>query len=307
MKRASLVVIVGLFSASVGCGGKSVDTGGGEEEGGSSGDGSGGSSKGGKSGKGGSGAGGQTSSEGGSVGSGGAVASGGSTGQGGSGVDAAVGGSAGEGEAGAGGEAAGGTAGAGSGGAAGGANGNLPENMIGWYEAEAIPPNTLFGGTKATMCGTAPPCASIAAVKEGVECCSGGKKLSQLLRGKGGVVLNQVMAPADGVYDFTWWFHCGKNDNFGDTNCGGAPHTASGCRPHILEVNGTKLPKVYHFPCFPGSWGQIHASTTQITLKAGANSIRVYATPGRDAADLDAQALYPMGKGVPPLIAGTNN
>ena len=51
------------------------------------------------------------------------------------------------------------------------------------------------------------------------------------------------MAPSDGMYDVTWWFHCGKNDNFGDTGCGGAPHTASGCRPHIFEINGAKFPK----------------------------------------------------------------
>src|SRR6185369_10480301 len=145
-------------------------------------------------------------------------------------------------------------------------------------------------------------------VKEGVECCSGGKKLSQLLRGKGGVVFNALEAPSDGMFDVTWWFHCGKNDNFGDTNCGGAPHTASGCRPHILEVNGTKLPKVYHFPCYPGSWGQIHAATTTIPLKSGkTNSIRVYATPGRDAADLDAIVVYPAGKGTMPNIPGTAN
>jgi hypothetical protein len=104
------------------------------------------------------------------------------------------------------------------------------------------------------------------------------------------------------MYDVTWWFHCGKNDNFGDKNCGGAPNrTASGCRPHILVVNGTKLPKVYEFPCFPGSWGEIHGSTTPVPLKAGMNSIRIYATPGRDASDMDAIAVYPAGKSVSPV------
>jgi hypothetical protein len=105
------------------------------------------------------------------------------------------------------------------------------------------------------------------------------------------------------MYDVTWWYHCGKDDNFGDTTCGGEPHTKSGCRPHILVVNGTKMAPVYHFPCFPGPWGEIHASTTRLPLKAGkTNSIRVYATPGRDAADLDAIAVFPVGKGNPPLI-----
>jgi hypothetical protein len=183
--------------------------------------------------------------------------------------------------------------------------GALPAGAIGWYEAEAVPPNTLFGGTKVAMCGTAPPCTSVDAIKEGVECCSGGKKLSQLLRGKGGVVVNDVAVPADGMYDVTWWYHCGKNDNFGDPNCGGLPHTPSGCRPHVMEINGTKLGKVSEWPCFPGSWGEIHAVTTPLAFKAGKNSIRIYATPGRDAADLDALAIYPAGMGLKP-VAGTH-
>jgi hypothetical protein len=176
---------------------------------------------------------------------------------------------------------------------------------LGWYEAEA-PANMLFGGSKIGACG-AGSCMSTEAIKEGMECCSAGKKVSQLLRGRGGVVFNNVMAPSDGMYDVTWWFHCGKNDNFGDTGCGGAPHTASGCRPHVFELNGAKFPKVYHFPCFPGSWGEIHASTVTFPLKTGMNSIKVQATTGRDAADLDAIEVFPAGKGFPPLIAGTNN
>jgi hypothetical protein len=190
--------------------------------------------------------------------------------------------------------------------ATGDGGGAMPAGAIAWYECEAVPPNTIFGATTIVTC-SAGPCPSHDAIKEGIECCSGGKKLSQLLRGKGGAVLNAIAAPSDGMYDVTWWFHCGKDDNFGDTGCGGAPHTKSGCRPHVLEVNGTKLPKVYHFPCFPGSWGELHASTTTIPLKGGMNSIRVYATPGRDAADLDAIELFPAGKGLPPNIAGTAN
>jgi hypothetical protein len=120
------------------------------------------------------------------------------------------------------------------------------------------------------------------------------------------VTINNISAPADGMYDVTWWFHCGKNDNFGDANCGGVPHTPSGCRPHVIIVNGARLPKIYEFPCFPGSWGEIHASTVQVPLKAGAmNSIQIFATPGRDASDMDAIAVYPAGKGTPP-IAGSH-
>jgi hypothetical protein len=238
------------------------------------------------------GTGGATSSTGGATGTGGATSStGGATGTGGStdtpDAGPATGGSSGEG-------GAGGTVSAGHTGA------------LGWYEAEAMPPNTLFGGTKIATCG-AGACQSTGAIKEGMECCAGGKKLSQLLRGKGGAVFNNVMAPSDGMYDVTWWFHCGKNDNFGDTGCGGLPHTASGCRPHVFEINGAKFPKVYHLPCFPGSWGEIHASTVTMPLKAGMNSISVKATTGRDAADLDAIEVFPSGKGFPPNVPGTNN
>jgi hypothetical protein len=103
------------------------------------------------------------------------------------------------------------------------------------------------------------------------------------------------------MYDVTWYYHCGKNDNFGDGNCGGEPnHPPAGCRPHVLTVNGARLPMVYEFHCFPGPWGQIHAVTTPLPLKAGDNTIRVVATPGRDAADLDAIAIYPPGQGAQP-------
>jgi len=178
-----------------------------------------------------------------------------------------------------------------------------PGGELGFYEAEAVPPNMLFGATKIGNCGagTCPP----GGLKEGMECCSGGKKLSQLLRGTGGAVLKEIAAPADGMYDVTWWFHCGKNDNFGDTGCGGLPHTASGCRPHVFTVNDMKIPGVYHFPCFPGSWGEIHASTVALPLKSGMNSIRVVATAGRDAADLDAIQIFPAGKGPMPKIPPT--
>jgi hypothetical protein len=107
------------------------------------------------------------------------------------------------------------------------------------------------------------------------------------------------------MYDVTWWYHCGLNDNFGDKNCGGQtnpPTTASGCRPHQIVVNGTELTGTYHFPCFPGAWSIIHAASTTITLKAGANTIKIYSTAPRDAADMDAIAIAPAGQGTAPNI-----
>jgi hypothetical protein len=178
--------------------------------------------------------------------------------------------------------------------------------VIGFYEAEAVAPagpNQLLPPAVVNGCpNMGPNCGAPDTIKPESMCCSQGKEVRQLLRGKGGLVFNKISAPADGMYDVTWWYHCGKNDNFGDGNCGGEPnHPAAGCRPHILTVNGARLPKVYEFHCFPGPWGEIHAVTTPLPLKAGDNSIRVVATAGRDAADLDAIALYPAGKGIPPV------
>jgi hypothetical protein len=74
----------------------------------------------------------------------------------------------------------------------------------------------------------------------------------------------------------------------------------------VFVVNGTQLPQVYHFPCFAGSWGIIHAATVSLPLRAGStNTIRVFAPSPRDAADMDAIAVVPPGQGVPPLIVGT--
>jgi hypothetical protein len=231
------------------------------------------------------------------LGTGGASGSGGAA-SGGSGGSSGSGGSV---------EADASTAGSGGSGGSGGegADASPPPSsgpMIGWYEAEAVPPNQVFGPASVGNCG-APACPAMAEIKEGLECCSGKKKISQLIRGKGQLQFNNVSAPADGMYDVTWWFHCGKNDNFGDPGCGGDPsRTKSGCRPHILVVNGQQLPKVFEFPCFPGTWGQIHAATTPVPLKAGAmNTIKVYATPGRDASDMDAIAVYPAGQGIKPV------
>jgi hypothetical protein len=176
-----------------------------------------------------------------------------------------------------------------------------------WYEAEAVPPNSLGNGASIVTCG-AGACPTSAPIKPGDACCSGGKKVGQILGRRGGFLqVNAVAAPKDGMYDVTWWYHCGENDNFGDTDCGGQPHTPSGCRPHVFVVNGMQLPKVYHFPCFPGSWGIIHAATVSLPLKAGStNTIRVFAPSPRDAADMDAIAVVPPGQGEPPIIVGTD-
>jgi hypothetical protein len=117
-----------------------------------------------------------------------------------------------------------------------------------------------------------------------------------------------VAAPSDGMYDVTWWYHCGNNDNFGDKHCGGQtdpPTTAAGCRPHNIIVNGTELPGTYHFPCFAGSFGIIRAATTALALKAGMNTIKVY-PKSRDAADMDALQVSPAGMGTKPLIKSNN-
>ena len=179
--------------------------------------------------------------------------------------------------------------------------------MLGFYEAEAVMPagpNQLLAPAVVGGCGaTNPICGAPTTIKPESLCCSQGKEVRQLLRGRGGLQFNKITAPADGMYDVTWWYHCGKNDNFGDPNCGGEPnHPKAGCRPHLFTVNGMQLPKVHEFHCFPGPWGEIHAVTTPLPLKAGGdNSIKVVATTGRDAADLDAIAIYPSGMGVRPV------
>jgi hypothetical protein len=213
-------------------------------------------------------------------------------------------------------DAAAGGAGGGDGGSGGGSEPGpdaAPEGgspgaggMVGFYEAEAVMPagpNQIIAPAVISNCPfMSPTCGPPETIKPEDKCCSGGKEVRQLLRGRGGLQFNKIMAPADGMYDVTWYYRCGKNDNFGDGNCGGEPnHPAGGCRPHILTVNGTRLPKVYEFHCFPGPWSEVHiVSTLMIPLKAGENSLRVVATAGRDAADLDAIAIFPAGKGLPP-------
>jgi hypothetical protein len=180
----------------------------------------------------------------------------------------------------------------------------------GWYEAEDVPPNVLTYGTSMTpgMLYTA-PAGSICMMKPpmpGTACFSGKGEVVQLLgRYNRALTYENVYAPSDGMYDVTWWYHCGLNDNFGDKNCGGQtnpPTTPSGCRPHNLVVNGMAIPGTFHFPCFPGNWNIIRAATTTLPLKAGANTIKVFSTAPRDAADLDALAVDQAGKGTPPTL-----
>src|SRR6185369_2686531 len=120
---------------------------------------------------------------------------------------------------------------------------------------------------------------------------------------------NNVTVPSDGTYDVTWWYHCGNSDNFGDKHCGGQtdpPTTPAGCRPHNIVVNGTEMQGTYHFPCFAGTFSEIHAATTTLPLKAGAmNSIKVYPKQ-RDSADMDAIQISPAGMGMKPLIKSNN-
>ncbi len=212
----------------------------------------------------------------------------------------------------------------GSGGSSGGEAGGAPDSggvaASGWYEAEAKPPNILYGRAVIAHCKNTCP----SMFKPGDDCCSGGGEVNWIVSGshgpdpqppdgRGGGELRwmNISAPADGMYDVTWWYHCGNNDNFGDNDCGGQtdpPTMPSGCRPHQIIVNGTEMPGTYHFPCFAGSWGIIRAATTTLPLKAGGdNWVHVYATKPRDAADMDALQISPVGKGTPPLIKSNSD
>jgi hypothetical protein len=234
----------------------------------------------------------------------------------------------------AGGAAAGANAG-GTGGSAGGAN--VPTSFFARYEAESAL-NTLTYPVE--RIGTEGDAACAAdGVKEGATCASGGQVVAQILGRSpcspptsttsydqcqnkgGGVTFNQVTVPADGVYDVTWWYHCGPDtpghaDVYGDTKCGGLDYgtgAGSGCRPHLIDVNGTpmsttvggKAALYYQFPCYPAPWAVLHGATTALPLKAGMNTIYIHA-PGAttlDAVDLDALDLHAQGQGTatPPL------
>ncbi len=271
---------------------------------------------------GGSGTGGSVAT-GGTTGTGGNVSTGGVPGTGGSGTGGS-GGGAGTGEGGAGeggstggqagaGAGAGGQAGTSTGGQAGAAAvGNIDE----FYEAEAIPPNQIFGYAQNAK-GT-PMCTKPLTV--GDSCFSGAGEVTWIVSKNGAhpagwMQFNAISAPADASYDVTFWYHCGGTstsggvtyaDVYGDCDCGGQMMTEpkqGGCRPHVFTVNGTLLPGAYHFPCFPGSWSTLYAATVSLPLTKGTNTIMVAAPDPRDASDLDVIEILPPGKGHAPLIA----
>jgi hypothetical protein len=171
---------------------------------------------------------------------------------------------------------------------------------IAWYEAED---GALFGRAVKSKCK---PCPSTATMKAGDACCSGGGEVTWIVAAKtSDLQLNGIDAPADGMYDVTFWYYCGNNDNFNDRNCGGQtnpPTTPAGCRPHQFIVNGTLMPGAYHFPCFGGAWSIVRTATVTMPLKGGANTIRMHAPPPRDCVNLDGIELYPTGKGLQPAI-----
>ena len=282
-----------------------------------------------------SGSGGATSSGGGGTGGGaGGVSAGGATGKGGAGGGSSGrSGSSGGGGAQAGGSGSGGVGGANNAGGMGGSAGAVD----GWYEAEAVPPNVLTNA--ATMShsdeGKDLPCppdvrpglsaAQAHGVTEGANCASGGGMVVNILGRSpcnpetpssytacqnlgAGVEFHDVAVPTDGTYDVTWWYHCGLNDHYGDTKCGGVHYpVGSSCRPHLIDVNGVPMSsagaKYFQFPCYSTAWTYIHATTTALPLKAGSNVIYIHA-PGAttlDAADIDAINVLPQGKGAPPL------
>jgi hypothetical protein len=260
------------------------------------------------------------------------------TGAGGAGGDAGVGGTSGKGGAG----AQAGMSGLGGGGGGGGANGTGAAGgsngaVDGWYEAEAVPPNALTnaatlshsdeGQNLRCLPNLLPGLSSAEAhgVTEGANCASGGGMVVNILGRSpcnpetpssytacqnlgAGIEFHDVSVPTDGTYDVTWWYHCGLNDHYGDTKCGGVHYTVgSSCRPHLIDVNGIPMSsagaKYYQFPCYSTAWSFIHAATTALPLKAGSNVIYIHA-PGAttlDAADIDAINVLPQGKGPPPL------
>jgi hypothetical protein len=208
----------------------------------------------------------------------------------------------------------------------------------GWYEAEAVPPNVVTnaatvshtdeGQSRACVVDTRTGISEVEAhgVTEGADCASAGGMVVNILGRSpcnpetpssysncqnlgAGVEFHAVMVPADGTYDVTWWYHCGLNDHYGDTSCGGVKYAVgSSCRPHLIDVNGVPMSssagaKYYQFPCYATAWSLIHAATTALPLKAGSNTIYIHA-PGAttlDAVDVDAINVLPPGKGAPPL------
>jgi hypothetical protein len=222
--------------------------------------------------------------------------------------------------------------GASDGGAAGGSS--APATFFMRYEAES-PLNILTYPVEGVVAEGDAPCPA-GGVKEGAQCASGGRVVNQILGRSpcqpptsttsntqcqdkgGGIQFNAVTVPADGIYDVTWWYHCGQDtpghaDVFGDTRCGGLNYNTgagSGCRPHLIDVNGIPMSSIvggktalyYQFPCYPASWSILHGATTALPLKAGANTIYIHApgAPTLDAADIDALDVHASGYGTAP-------
>jgi hypothetical protein len=221
---------------------------------------------------------------------------------------------------------------------------NVPPSYFMRYEAES-PLNMLTFPVEGIVTEGDAPCpgtpgTSSDGVKEGAKCASAGHVVNQLLGRSpctpptstssytncgnkgGGVTFNDVAAPADGVYDVTFWYHSGGGgpggsaDTYGDVKCGGLNYNTgpgSGCRPHLIYVNGVQMASTvagqnaayYEFPAYPGSWTIVHGAVVALPLRAGSNTIYIKA-PGfttSDAADLDALDVQPSGQGAPAFQA----
>jgi len=157
------------------------------------------------------------------------------------------------------------------------------------YPAGAVPPNELFGVARIITCAD----------------CFGGKKVTQLLghapEGRGSLQFNDISITMDGKYNVTWFYYCGNNDNNGDTDCGGKPHTPSGCRPGIFVVNNVQLPDVNQFPCFPGTWEELHTISFTVDFKAGNNSLKIFSNSA-DCADLEGISVDDMTTNIDAVI-----
>lgn len=136
------------------------------------------------------------------------------------------------------------------------------------YEAEAAG-STLFGGAARRSCAF----------------CSGGGEVGNILgHGKPDALqFNGVQAPADGVYNVTWYYVAG--DPNGDTKCGGEPNPPKlGCRPGNIVVNGASQ-GIFQFPDTP-DWHTLGSMTMRLSLTAGANTIKI-SSATQDVADID--------------------
>jgi hypothetical protein len=220
---------------------------------------------------------------------------------------------------------------------------SVPATLFARYEAESAA-NTLTYPvegvvTEGDVACPGVPGTSTDGVREGANCASAGHVINQILgrspctpptsttsytncgNDGGGITFHSVTVPADGIYDVTFWYHSGQltpgqADVFGDIHCGGLDYNTgpgSGCRPHVLYVNGVEMSTVvggqsavyYEFPAYPDSWSIVHGAVVALPLNAGDNTIYIKA-PGfqtSDAADIDALDVQPSGPGAPKFQA----